>query len=397
MLSIIIVNYRVKYFTEQCLYSVQRAIEGMHAEVMVVDNNSADESVAYLQEKFPWVSFIENKENVGYARANNQGWQCARGEVILFLNPDTIVTEDALAAAVQALQLDKDMGALGIQMIDGTGRFLPESKRGFPSPMASFYKLSGLVKLFPTARRIAQYYMGWLRADQNNEVDVLSGAFMMVKRQVLEKTGGFDEQFFMYGEDIDLSYRIRQAGYKNYYLGAHAILHFKGESTRKDARYTLQFYKAMVVFVQKHYGKTSWGFSLLLQMAIALRGVLSFGRQRLAGNKHARSANKIIRTILVGAAAEQETAMQILRYYNEVKRDITGVPALAVLTDMDAGNIYDIVFCTGVLQYKQIIEYMKTMAGKAGFLFFAGDCIVGSASRKSSGEVMVLPERKAIK
>jgi len=167
-------------------------------------------------------------------------------------------------------------GALGIHMIDGSGRFLPESKRGFPSPRASFFKLAGLIKIFPNSKGIAAYYLGNLPEKENNEVDVLTGAYMMVKKEVLEKTGGFDEQFFMYGEDIDLSYRIKQIGYKNYYLASSSIIHFKGESTKKDIAYTKLFYKAMRIFVKKHYEKDSWMFSKIVQLAIAARGLLSF-------------------------------------------------------------------------------------------------------------------------
>ena len=217
-LSIIIVNYNVKHFLEQCLYSVQKACRGLKAEVIVVDNNSADNSIEFLSSGFPSVQFLINKENLGFARACNQGWQKAKGEYILFLNPDTIVPEDGFEKCLSFFQTHPDAGALGVKMLDGSGKFLKESKRSFPSPLTSLYKLFGLAKLFPRSRTFARYHLGHLDENKNNEVDVLAGAFMMIRREVLEKVGSFDETFFMYGEDIDLSYRIQQAGYKNYYF-----------------------------------------------------------------------------------------------------------------------------------------------------------------------------------
>jgi GT2 family glycosyltransferase len=394
LLSIIIVNYNVQYFIEQCLYSVQKAITGMNAEVIVIDNNSTDESVAYLQKNFSWIHLIRNKENSGYARANNQGLQAARGDYILFLNPDTILGEDCLASAIDILQQNNHAGALGIRMIDGTGRFLPESKRGFPSPQASFYKLSGLVKIFPRSRAIARYYMGWLPEQENNEVDVLSGAFMMVKKEVLEKTGGFDEQFFMYGEDIDLSFRVRQAGYKNYYLGKSSIIHFKGESTKKDARYTILFYKAMGIFVQKQYKKRSWAFSILLRIAIAVSGALSFAGRLLFPVKSRQYTNAIRHTLLVGDRAETKRVAANTAAGFGPRREITCIPAIpGIYSAIQSGKTDEIIFCAGTLSYRDIISCIESLAGQMEYKFFAAgsNSVVGSSSKGSSGETMVLP------
>ncbi|HWR33534.1 MAG TPA: glycosyltransferase [Chitinophagaceae bacterium] len=276
-LSIIIVNYNVKHFLEQCLCSVQKAVTGLDAEVIVIDNNSSDHSIEFLEPVFRGVKFIVNKENLGFARACNQGLKIASGKYILFLNPDTIVPEDCFLKCIDFLEAHKGGGALGIKMLDGSGRFLKESKRAFPSPMTSLYKLLGLSKLFPQSKLFSKYHLGHLDENKNNEVDVLAGAFMMIKKEVLDKVGGFDEVFFMYGEDVDLSYRVQKAGYKNYYFAGSSIIHFKGESTRKGSmNYVRLFYTAMSIFVRKHYSSGRAGvFNFLIHIAIWLRAALS--------------------------------------------------------------------------------------------------------------------------
>lgn len=276
-LSVIIVNYNVKHFLEQCLFSVQKAIAGMEAEVIIVDNNSQDNSVVFLQSQFPSFIFLANKENKGFSAACNQGFAVSGGKYILFLNPDTIVPEDCFSKCLAFLSSRADAGALGIRMLDGRGKFLKESKRAFPSPLTALYKLSGLSALFPQSRAFGKYHLEYLAENENHEVDVLAGAFMMVKRDVLEKTGSFDETFFMYAEDIDLSYRIQKAGYKNYYFSESSIIHFKGESTRKlSLNYVRMFYTAMNLFVKKHYhdNRARW-FNIIIHLAIWVRGILS--------------------------------------------------------------------------------------------------------------------------
>jgi O-antigen biosynthesis protein len=276
-LSVIIVNYNVKHFLEQCLCSVEKATGGLQAEIIVVDNQSTDNSVAYLAPQFPRVRFIANDENLGFARGCNQGLAASRGEYVLFLNPDTIVPEDCFRQCIDFFSTYPDAGALGIKMLDGSGQFLKESKRAFPSPMTSLYKLFGLSKLFPHSKTFSRYHLGNLDENQTNEVDVLAGAFMMIKRTVLEKVGSFDETFFMYGEDVDLSYRIQKAGYRNYYFAGSSIVHFKGESTRKGSmNYVRMFYKAMSIFVRKHYGGSRAGiFNFLIHIAIWFRAALT--------------------------------------------------------------------------------------------------------------------------
>lgn len=275
--SVIIVNYNVKFFLEQCLCSVQKALGNSSGEVIVIDNNSTDGSLQYLQPLFPSVNFIYNKENIGFGKACNQALALSKGEYVLFLNPDTIIPEDAISNSIAFFEQHPDAGALGIKMLDGSGHFLPESKRAFPSPLTSFYKLTGLSSLFPRSKSFSKYHLGYLDEHKDHEIDVLAGAFMMIPKKVLDKVGAFDEVFFMYGEDVDLSYRIQQAGFKNYYYAGSPVIHFKGESTRKGSvNYVRMFYKAMSVFVRKHYGGSKAGvFNFFIQLAIILRGFFS--------------------------------------------------------------------------------------------------------------------------
>lgn len=276
-LSVIIVNYNVKHFLEQCLHTVRLALQKTGGEIIVVDNCSTDNSLAYLQPVFPEVRFIANRENSGFAHACNQGLAISQGEYVLFLNPDTLVPEDCFEKCIRFLQQHPDAGALGTRMVDGSGSFLKESKRAFPSPLTSLYKLFGLAKLFPRSPHFSRYHLGHLAENENNEVDVLAGAFMMIRKKVLDETGGFDERFFMYGEDVDLSYRIQKSGYKNYYFAGSTIIHFKGESTKKGSmNYVRMFYSAMSLFVNKHYGGRQAGlFNSLIHLAIWFRAALT--------------------------------------------------------------------------------------------------------------------------
>ena len=276
-LSIVIVNYNVKYFLEQCLLSVGRAIEKIGAEVLVVDNASSDGSCNYIKEKFPWVNLIPNETNLGFSKGNNLAIKAAVGEYILLLNPDTVVAEDTFEKSIAFMDAHSDAGALGIRMIDGKGNFLPESKRGLPTPIVAFYKTFGLASLFPKSKIFGRYHLGFLDEHKTNEVEVLSGAYMFIRKEALDKTGLLDETFFMYGEDIDLSYRIIKAGYKNYYFAETTIIHYKGESTRKGSlNYVKVFYNAMIIFARKHFsGNQSGLFSAVINLAIFFRGLLT--------------------------------------------------------------------------------------------------------------------------
>ncbi|QDA59157.1 glycosyltransferase [Hymenobacter jejuensis] len=284
-LSVVIVNYNVCYFLEQTLLSVRRAVEklGAPAEVFVVDNNSVDGSVAMVRTRFPEVILLENQDNPGFSKANNQAIRQARGQYILLLNPDTVVEEDTFRACCDFLDQHPNGGGLGVKMLDGQGEFLPESKRGLPTPWVAFYKVFGLAKLFPKSRLFGRYHLGYLPKDQIHEVDVLSGAFMLLRREALDQVGLLDEDYFMYGEDIDLSYRLTRGGWKNYYFPGTRIIHYKGESTKRTSvNYVIVFYRAMVIFARKHFAPGRAGiFSVLINLAIWLRAGMAVARRLL--------------------------------------------------------------------------------------------------------------------
>jgi GT2 family glycosyltransferase len=276
-ISIIIVNYNVKHFLKQCLQSVYAANHTLQIEVWVVDNNSVDGSLVMLKELFPSVQVIANTKNVGFSKANNQAMEKAKGKYQLILNPDTIIEQDTLIKCFHFMEEHPEAGALGVKMIDGEGKFLPESKRGLPTPKVALYKMTLLNKLLPKSKTFGQYHLGYLPNDKTHQVDVLSGAFMFIRGSVLDKIGYFDETYFMYGEDIDLSYRITKAGYKNYYFPESTIIHYKGESTKKKTfNYVKTFYNAMIIFAKTHYkgGHQKWLVGII-SVAIWMRASLA--------------------------------------------------------------------------------------------------------------------------
>ena len=276
-LSVVIVNYNVKYFLEQCLHTALKAASKLSSEIIVVDNDSVDGSCQMVEEKFQEVKFIANKENLGFSKANNQAIRIAKGEYILLLNPDTVVEEDSFLKIVDFMDRTPDAGGLGVKMIDGRGRFLPESKRGLPTPEVAFWKMFGFSRLFPRSKRFGQYHLGYLNNDLIHEVDVLAGAFMLLRRETLDKVGLLDEDYFMYGEDIDLSYRITKGGYKNYYFPETTIIHYKGESTKKGSiNYVKVFYNAMIIFSGKHFSKgNARRYAILINLAIYFHALLT--------------------------------------------------------------------------------------------------------------------------
>ena len=268
-LSVLIVNYNVKAFLDQCLRSVRAASRNLDVEVIVVDNASTDQSGEWITAQFPEVRWIASPTNLGFGRANNLALREATGDVVLYLNPDTVVPEDNFATALAYLADHPEVGSLGCRMIDGTGEFLPESKRALPTPSVALYRLLGLSSLFPRSPRFARYYLGHLPEDQNAEVDVHCGAWMMVRKPILDQLGGFDEAYFMYGEDIDLSYRIQKAGWQNHYLATSPIIHYKGESTKHATwKYVKTFHEAMDIFARTHFAGRAAAFSALIRFGI---------------------------------------------------------------------------------------------------------------------------------
>lgn len=324
-LSVIIVNYNVKYYLDQCIRSVLRAFEEMNtpAEIIVVDNHSADGSVDYLEQRYPqklypMVRFVRSAHNLGFARANNIAIRQSRGEYVLLLNPDTIVGEDALKASVDFMDAHEDAGAVGVRMLGAQGRRAMESRRGLPTPMVSFFKMLGFCNRWPHHRLFGKYYMGYLPWDEPCQIEVVSGAYCMLRRKALDEVGLLDEDFFMYGEDIDLSYRVLKGGYHNYYLPVD-ILHYKGESTQKSSfRYVHVFYEAMLIFFRKHYSGMTFLLSLPIKTAIyakalmALVGMLS-DRMRKSLGFFAPSAEGAQRYVFVGSLEMQDACRDIAR------------------------------------------------------------------------------------
>lgn len=378
-LSVIIVNYNVKYFLEHCLLSVVKACAGIDAEIIVVDNNSTDGSREYLAPKFSSVNFIWRKDNPGFGKANNHALSQAKGDYILFLNPDTIVPEDCFTKSISFFKSHEDCGALGVRMIDGGGNFLPESKRSLPTPISGLYKMLGLAKLFPKSKVFASYYDGHWAEKENNKTEVLAGAFMMLSRRAIEITKGFDEDFFMYGEDIDLSYRIIKAGLKNYYLGETAIIHFKGESTQKQsANYAKHFYGAMKLFVHKHYSKSGLKRAAM-NMAISSGKFAAGIRQRLSSGKP--KANLSIGKIsAIGSKSQLEFAQRLL--HTEIES--TDLEKTKEGASVKATTI---LLCEGILSNKQIIDLIQQQPNEYQYLFYESGAtsIIGSSNKNTNG------------
>lgn len=282
-LSIVIVNYNVQHFLEQCLHSVFAATKNVVAEIWVVDNNSVDGSVEMVKEKFPQVKLIASKENLGFSKGNNLAIKKSIGEYILLLNPDTLVEEDTFEKVIDFMDKTPKSGGLGVKMVDGKGIFLPESKRSLPTPEVAFHKIFGLSSIFPKSKKFGKYHCGYLDKNENHEIEILSGAFMLMRKEALDKVGLLDESFFMYGEDIDLSYRLIKGGYKNYYFSDTRIIHYKGESTKKSSvNYVFVFYNAMIIFAKKHFSqKNASLFSFLINIAIYLRAAVAITNRAL--------------------------------------------------------------------------------------------------------------------
>ncbi len=389
-LSIIIVNYNVKYFLEHCLLSIIKSCKNIEAEILVVDNNSTDGSKVYLSSKFSTVRFFWNKENKGFGEANNEALQFANGEYILFLNPDTIVGEDCLEKCLTFFEENKDCGALGVRMIDGAGNFLKESKRSLPTPSAGFYKMIGLATLFTSSKIFAKYYAGNIPENENNIVDVLAGAFMMLSKKAVEITNGFDESFFMYGEDIDLSYRIQKAGLQNYYMGQNTIIHFKGESTqKKSANYVKHFYGAIKLFVNKHYSKKP------LQ-AFLMKRFIDIGKNAAFIKNcftflHTTTSIKFLNTIFVGNSFQQEKISPALKNYDFIIISNNTIKE-KLLEEVIQLNIDALILCDDYLSLKEIIELLPKMPKNILSMFYQNNagCIIGSNDKNEKGIFIVV-------
>ena len=317
-LSVIIVNYNVKFYLEQCLLSVFKATKDIDTEVFVVDNHSRDGSVDYLTDRFPSVNIISSNHNLGFARANNIAIRQCSGDYVLLLNPDTIVGENALDEVVAFMDAHPKAGGVGVCMLKVDGTPAMESRRGFPTPLTAFYKMSGLCARFPKSRRFGHYYMGYLPWSSAERIEVISGAFCMVRHEALDRIGLLDEDFFMYGEDIDLSYRLLKGGYENWYVPAR-ILHYKGESTHKSSfAYVHVFYDAMFIFFRKHYGHLSLLFSVPVKGAILVKATAALfkmliGRVRKSLGFFSRNRVATTSYVFIGDGDALERCRKIAR------------------------------------------------------------------------------------
>jgi GT2 family glycosyltransferase len=355
-LTVVIVNYRVKYLLEQTLRSVEQAMQGMAGEVIVVDNLSGDDSIAFSRERHPQVTYIENQENVGFARANNQAIMLARGEFTLILNPDTIITPQCLQEGIAWMRSHEKCGAIGARMMDGNGVFLPESKRSFPTPWVSFCKIFGLSKLFPRSPWFAKYHLRYLSDLEPQCIDILSGAYMLCRTSVLQQLGGFDEGFFMYGEDIDLSYRIVKAGYQNWFLPT-PMVHYKGESTHKDSmRYVRVFYNAMLIFYRKHFPRFNIIFYPIVKLGVMVRAGLSMAKRLVK------------RLIPLGSkpASEQWPWVIISDRPAEVARH-AGINSFE--DSIPSSGNYNVLIDDGCRTCAQVVEYIREHGGKTRLAF----------------------------
>lgn len=364
-----------------------RAIENTDTEVFVVDNCSTDDSLEMLRKSYPRVKLIANSENPGFAKANNQAIIVSEAEYILLLNPDTLVQENAIHNMLSFMDAHPEAGALGVKMIDGQGRFLPESKRGLPTPAVSFYKILGLSTLFPRSRRFGRYHLGWLDKDKIHSVEILAGACMLVRKDAINKAGLLDEDFFMYGEDIDWSYRILKAGYRNYYFPPGRILHYKGESTKKGSlNYVYVFHKAMAIFAKKHFLGKSFFYAFLINVAILLSGTFSFFsglfRKSLYFLKKMSSSADKPSVLVWGSLQEFERVRNVYSAgLTNSRKFIHATTEEQLNKVMKDNTINELIFCTTDLQYSLVFDCMEKYAGKGVVYKTAppiGQVIIGS-------------------
>lgn len=361
-LSVIILNYNVRYFLELCLKSVQEAIKNIDAEIIVVDNNSEDDSCDMVKALFPEVNLIENKTNFGFSKGNNIGVLQAKGEYLCILNPDTVVAEDVFTKMLNFSETKENLGIIGCKLINGAGHFLPESKRNIPYVKAAFKKLLG---------NPAEYYANHLSENDLGEVDVLVGAFMFLKKDVYNEIEGFDEDYFMYGEDIDISYKSLKSGYRNYYFGETTIVHFKGESTLKDKFYAQRFYGAMQIFYKKHF-KKNFFFDLFVSIGIKLVYML-----------RREPVNKV-----------KDFNMYVL-FSNKINESLKSVLTKTIVLNSnfdEIDNNSEVIFDANVLTYKQIISFMENKNEDKSFTYKilpkSSKFVLGSNNAISQGEVI---------
>ena len=382
-LSVIILNYNVRYFLEQCVLSVQNALRGIDGEIIVVDNNSPDDSCAMVKQRFPDVNLIENKENTGFPKGNNIGVAQAKGKYICILNPDTVVADDTFKKVLEFAESKTNLGIVGVRLIDGSGNFLPESKRGVPTPWVAFTKITGLYKAFSKASLFNKYYAQHLTENQTGEVDILVGAFMIMERELYLKAGGFDEGCFMYSDDIDLSYTIKQMGRVNYYFHETTVIHYKGESTVKDGTYMRRFREAMQFFYKKHF-KSSLLFDIFMRA-----GTLYFAIVKQKKKVKPRVPDSYV------LLSEDEKLHKMLK--NRFQKNIVRLnkfdEKLLISQSFSGSDNVEIVFDNDLQSFFEIIAILERLKNK-GFTFKIkpdrSDFIIGSNDSNDRGQVIVI-------
>ncbi|MBF6642502.1 glycosyltransferase family 2 protein [Flavobacterium sp. J49] len=388
-LSVIILNYNVRYFLELCVLSVQKAIQNLDAEIIVIDNNSSDDSCAMMKQRFPNVKLIENKENSGFPKGNNIAVREAKGEYLCILNPDTVVSEDTfeklLSFVSSQAQSRDDLGIVGCKLIDGTGNFLPESKRGIPTPWVAFTKIFGLYKIFPKSSMFNKYYAQDLAENQTGKVDILVGAFMVMKRELYNELGGFDENCFMYADDIDLSYRALLLQKQNCYFHETTVIHYKGESTVKDATYMKHFRGFMNYFYQKHF-KRSLFFNLMARF-----GAFYFSIVKVFKGK-SQPKVKPNQYILVSdnEALKEKLATKLQK---SVERTLLENGKIVISQTISKAKNTEVILDTNYLGFKKAIAFLEENKNKS-FTFkllpIGSNFIIGSNSSNDRGEVINL-------
>lgn len=375
-LSVIILNYNVRFFLEQCVFSVQKALKSIDGEIIVVDNNSQDDSCEMIKQRFLDIQLIENKENIGFPKGNNLGVAAAKGEYICILNPDTLVAEDTFTRVLAFAKQKSDLGIVGVKLIDGTGNFLPESKRGIPTPWTAFTKITGLYQLFPKSRFFGKYYAEHLTENETGKTEILVGAFMLMKRELYNDIGGFDENCFMYSDDIDLSYLALKTGKSNYYFHETSVIHYKGESTIKDGLYMKRFQEAMHFFYKKHF-KVSVLFSVFMEIGIVFFSVVKMfqgkTKSKLAPNQY----------ILISDNDDLRKRIEF-----QLNKKVLLQKSLELL---DTNTEIEIILDQNYLDFKTIIQLMERHKNK-GFTFKtaskSSDFIIGSNSSFDRGEII---------
>ena len=382
-LSVIILNYNVRHFLEQCVLSVQKATQNFNAEIIVVDNNSPDDSCQMMKERFPDVILIENKENSGFPKGNNIGVKIASGKYICILNPDTVVAEDTFEKVLAFAKKQENLGIIGCKLIDGTGNFLPESKRGIPTPFVAFTKIFSLYKLVPNIKSFGKYYASHLNENQTGKVEILVGAFMVMRKETYDEVGGFDEDCFMYSDDIDLSYMVLKTGKQNYYFHETTVMHYKGESTIKDGTYMKRFQEAMNFFYKKHF-KTSFFFSLFMKI-----GIIFFSFIKMFQGK-AKPKSKPESYILI---SENDNTKEKLQEALKKNIEITTLENQKALFSQtfSKSKLTEVILDNNYVTFKESITFFETQKNKnMTFKILPGESnfIIGSNSSNDRGEVI---------